>query len=49
MQVYVVTGLDLGWDCVVGVYLANYEDLLARFPDDDYVISEHLVQTDITD
>ena len=36
MKVYVVTGLDLGWDCIVGVFTIEsdeqYEELEKAFP-----------------
>ncbi len=36
MKVYVVTGLDLGWDCIVGVFTIEndeqYQQLEKAFP-----------------
>lgn len=36
MKVYVVTGLDLGWDCIVGVFTIEndeeYEQLCKAYP-----------------
>ena len=36
MKVYVVTGLELGWDCVVGVFtvenITEYEQLRKAYP-----------------
>lgn len=45
-EVFVVTGFELGWDNVVGVF-ANipYEELLERFPEDLYYINVHWVET----
>jgi len=43
--VYVVTGLELGWDCVVGVFKdVNPDELLKRFPEGQYVIHEKTVE-----
>lgn len=54
MKVYVVTGINLGWDCVVGVYTVQNEEEYAQLQraygchdDDDvynYVITEQTVQ-----
>lgn len=30
MQVYVVTGLELGWDCVVGVFTIENDEEYAQ-------------------
>ena len=52
MRVFVVTGLELGWDCVVAVYdMANVskENLLKQYPQGEYVISEAAVETEIED
>lgn len=52
MRVFVVTGLELGWDCVVGVYDADSvskEDLKSQYPKGEYVISETSVETEIED
>jgi hypothetical protein len=47
MTVYVVTGLHLGWDCVVGVYtISTPQDLVAlniAYPSDDYIVTEQEV------
>ena len=48
-NVYVVTGLELGWDCVVGVFATsaiNYDDLRNQFPKDQYVITTREVEVD---
>lgn len=46
-EVYVVIGLDLGWDCVVGVFKGvSYEDLEARFGR-GYVIRDLYIQTNL--
>ena len=49
-NVYVITGLDLGWDCVVAIYNkdeVSYEDLVKLYPNDDngYVIHEKTIDT----
>lgn len=52
MRVFVVTGLELGWDCVVGVYDADNvskKDLQSQYPKGEYVISETAVETEIED
>lgn len=46
-KVFVVTGFELGWDNVVGVFDADVvtkDDLLNQFPKDDYYIAEHDVE-----
>lgn len=50
MKVYVVTGVELGWDCVVGVY-TDEEVARKEYPDEDsYVIHEEtLDRTKIQD
>ena len=48
-NVYVVTGLELGWDCVVGVFATssvNYDDLRNQFPKGQYVITTREVEFD---
>jgi hypothetical protein len=43
--VYVVTSLELGWDCVVGVFKdVDADKLHKRFPSPPYVISDHTVE-----
>lgn len=45
MKVYVVTGLELGWDCVVGVFAdVSVEKLQEAFPEGSYVITEREVE-----
>lgn len=49
-KVFVVTGLDLGWDRVVGVF--DFEevelwDLQKRFPEDRYVISQVSIEKNL--
>ena len=44
-SIFVMTNPEMGWDCVVGVYLANSEDEVIEHLGDDYndevdVISE---------
>lgn len=49
MNVYVVTGLELGWDCVVAVFSAAsspLEEVKKSFPEESYVIHEQKL-TDI--
>ena len=52
-EVYVVTMPELGWDCVVGVFGADFvtvETLQKTFPDNQYVIhGPHSVQKDTYD
>lgn len=51
-EVYVVTGLDLGWDCVVGVFNADSvprEKLEQLFPEGEYVIHDVTVEKDTID
>lgn len=46
-MVYVVTGLELGWDCVVGVFQGvELEDLQKAFPEGEYVIHEQTIETE---
>lgn len=50
-NVFVVTGTDLGWDCVVAVYSADdvtLEALEAGYPYPDYVITERDLETTYT-
>lgn len=43
MKVYVVTGTELGWDCVVGVFV-DEEVARKEYPDEDsYVIHEEIL------
>jgi hypothetical protein len=49
-KVFVVTGLDLGWDCIVGVFDAekiSVEELRVQFPEGRgmYMIFEQQVET----
>ena len=49
-RVYVVRGLDLGWDCVMAVYdfdTTILEELQEEFPEDQHVISEFTINTSI--
>jgi hypothetical protein len=44
-NIYVLTNVEMEWDCVCGVYLANSEDEVIEYLGDDYndevdVISE---------
>ena len=46
--VYVVTGLDLGWDCVVGVFTnVNHDELIKCFPEGEYVITERTIESNL--
>ena len=46
--VYVVTGLELGWDCVCGVFEnVSLEELQKCFPEGHYVISEKNIETNL--
>ena len=43
MKVYVVTGVELGWDCCVGVY-TDAEVARKEYPNEDlYVIHERIL------
>lgn len=47
-KVYVVTGLELGWDCVVKVFDASkvkIEDVLVEYPEGEYVVFKQDVET----
>jgi hypothetical protein len=49
MKVYVVTGLEMGWDCVVGVYTnISFRELEQQFPEEDYVITLMTVEETLT-
>ena len=37
MKVFVVTGVELGWDCVVGVF-TDEEVARKEYPDEDYYV-----------
>ena len=50
MMIYVVTSVELGWDCVVGVYEINSEEELQTLKDyytsdEGYMIHQQSVQT----
>ena len=46
--VYVVTGFELGWDNVVGVFSnISKEELLKCFPEDQYYIRDHSIETSL--
>lgn len=48
-KVYVVIGLDLGWDCLVGVFdkeSTNQKELFELFPHPEYYIYEKTVEND---
>lgn len=51
-KVFVVTGLDLGWDCIVGVFDAekiSKEELKVQFPSGRgmYMIFEQQIETNL--
>lgn len=49
MKVYVVTGTELGWDCVVGVY-TDEEVARKEYPNEDsYVIHEETLDKSTID
>lgn len=49
MKVYVVTGVELGWDCVVGVY-TDEEVARKEYPDEDsYIIHEETLDKSTID
>jgi hypothetical protein len=46
--VYVVTGLDLGWDCVCGVFKdVSLDELQKVFPEGEYVIHKQTVDSSL--
>jgi len=46
--VYVVTGLELGWDCVCGVFEnVNPDQLQKVFPEGQYVIHEQTIESNL--
>lgn len=48
--VYVVTMPELGWDCVVGVFdsdKVSEDELLKEYPEDQYVIHDQSVRSEI--
>lgn len=50
-KVWVVTGFDLGWDCVVGTFnpkKVSEEQLEKRFPEENYYIQLKDVETDLS-
>jgi len=42
-NIYVLTNVEMGWDCVCGVYLANSEDEVIEYLGDDYNEEVHVV------
>ena len=49
-KVFVVTGTELGWDCLVGVYdaeIVSYSQLEKRYPSTEYVISDTTIETTV--
>jgi hypothetical protein len=49
MKVYVVTGLELGWDNVVTVYHedVSLSDISKEWPADRFVITERTLETKV--
>ena len=50
MKVVVVTGLELGWDCVCGVFdpeKISHEELLECFPEESYVLHDSVIETNL--
>lgn len=46
--VYVVTGLELGWDCVCGVFSdVDPDELRKVFPKGQYVIHEQTIESNL--
>jgi hypothetical protein len=35
-KIFVTTNVEMGWDCVTGVYLANYKDEVIEYLGEDY-------------
>lgn len=49
-KVYVVTSLEAGWDCIVGVFDPTevmLEELKACFPEGSYCIFERSTETNL--
>jgi hypothetical protein len=48
-NIFVTTNVELGWDCVTGVYLAESEEAVIEYLGDDYneevdvIHSEHMI------
>lgn len=53
MEVYIVTNVELGWDCIVGVFGSNtitLQELKNRFSSNaGYVIFKNTVLNDLED
>lgn len=50
-SVFVVTGYELGWDCVVAVFdpdSVTEEQIRERFDEDDYCVHENFLFSDLT-
>lgn len=48
VKVYVVTGLNLGWDCIVGVFdpeVTSLVDLQKEFSSGEFVIFKRSITT----
>jgi hypothetical protein len=48
--VYVVTGPQLGWDCVVAVYTESVtlKTIKEEYPEPEYIISKMTLETEFT-
>lgn len=52
MKIYIVTDVERGWDCLVGVFQAGYvayDELTKRFPGRQYHIFERYVEDNLKD
>ena len=51
IKVYIVTNVEFGWDCIVGVFSTDhvtYEELETRYPNEQgYVLFERTVENEI--
>lgn len=50
MKVFYVTGFELGWDCMIGIFDASKvteAELKKAYPEDQYYIDEKTVQTKV--
>lgn len=50
-KVWVVTGFDLGWDCVVGIFdpdKVTEEEIVKRFPEKHYYLQMKEIEYDLS-
>jgi hypothetical protein len=50
-KVWVVTGFELGWDCVVGIFDAKKvtcEQIEERFPESRYYVQKKDIEKDLS-